>query len=103
MTLNEQNLIPASHKLTVEEASRGGKASAAARSLRSAVKKRLKDNPNLFDEIIDMLVDKILNEGDLRALDLFLELAGESPRQMEIAIKKQELKLKKQNQENQNW
>jgi hypothetical protein len=101
--LNENNLIPGAHKLTVEEASRGGKASAAARSLRSAVKKRLRDNPNLFDEIIDMLVDKILNEGDLRALDLFLELAGESPRQMEIAIKKQELKLKKRNQENQNW
>lgn len=101
--LNENNLIPGAHKLTVEEASRGGKASAASRSFRSAVKKRLKDNPDLFNDIIDMLLDKILNEGDLRALDLFLELAGESPRQMEIKIKQQELKLKKENAENQNW
>lgn len=93
--MNNENLIPAAHKLTVEEQSRGGKASAVSRSFRSATKKRLREHPELFEEIITMLIDKTLN-GDLKALELLLELFGESPKQMELALKKRELKLKEQ-------
>ena len=91
--MNEQNLIPGAHKLTVEEQSKGGKKSAVSRSFRSATKKRLKEHPELFDEIISML-ERMSLEGDLKALDLLLELSGESPKQMELALKKRELKLK---------
>ena len=93
--MNNENLIPASHKLTVEEQSRGGKASAVSRSFRSATKKRLREHPELFNEIITMLIDKSL-DGDLKAFELILELSGESPKQMELALKKRELKLKEQ-------
>lgn len=93
--MNNENLIPAKHKLTVEEQSRGGKASAVSRSFRSATKKRLHEHPELFEEIVTMLTDKTLN-GDLKALELLLELSGESPKQMEITLKKRELKLKEQ-------
>ena len=91
--MNNENLIPAAHKLTVEEQSRGGKASAVFRSFRSATKKRLREHPELFEEIITMLIDKTLSS-DLKALELLIELFGESPKQMEIALKKRELKLK---------
>lgn len=91
--MNEKNLIPGAHKLTVEEQSKGGKKSAVSRSFRSATKKRLKERPELFDEIISMLEQMSLN-GDLKALDLLLELSGESPKQMELALRKRELKLK---------
>ena len=93
--MNNENLIPASHKLTVEEQSRGGKASAVSRSFRSATKKRLREHPELFEEIITMLMEKSL-DGDLKAFELILELSGESPKQMELALKKRELKLKEQ-------
>lgn len=93
--MNNENLIPASHKLTVEEQSRGGKASAVSRSFRSATKKRLREHPELFNEIITMLMEKSL-DGDLKAFELVLELSGESPKQMELALKKRELKMKEQ-------
>ena len=93
--MNNENLIPAAHKLTVEEQSRGGKASAVSRSFRSATKKRLREHPELFEEIITMLMEKSL-DGDLKAFELVLELSGESPKQMELALKKRELKMKEQ-------
>ena len=91
--MNEKNLIPGAHKLTVEEQSKGGKASGVSRGFRSAVKKRLKDDPLLFDAIISKLIEMSL-DGDLKAIDLLLELSGESPRQMELALKKREMKLR---------
>ncbi len=93
--MNEKNLIPGAHKLTLEEQSRGGKASAISRSFRSATKKKLRENPELFDEIISMLIN-MTKQQNLKALELLLELAGESPKQMEIALKKRELKLKEE-------
>lgn len=100
--MNDNNLIPGAHKLTVEEQSRGGKASAAARGLRSAIKRRQKQNPEMIEKIIDMLEAKIL-DGDLKALEIYIELSGESPKQSEIALKKQELKIKKETAEKNNW
>ena len=100
--LNDENLKKgkATQFRSGEEAARtngakGGKASGVSRSFRSATKKRLREHPELFEEIITMLIDKTLNS-DLKALELLIELSGESPKQMEIALKKRELKLKEQ-------
>ena len=41
---NEQNLIPAAHKLTVEEASKGGKASGEARRKKREIREMLEDD-----------------------------------------------------------
>lgn len=40
---NEQNLIPAAHKLTVEEASKGGKASGEARRRKREIREMLEE------------------------------------------------------------
>jgi hypothetical protein len=42
-----------------------------------------------------MLVEMSLG-GDLKAIELLIELAGESAKQMEIKIKRDELKLRKE-------
>lgn len=53
----------------------------------------------MFVEITDMLTEKTL-DGDLKAFELLLELAGESPKQIEISLKKRELKLKEESMKN---
>ena len=96
--MNNENLIPMNQRSESERremARKGGKASGISRSFRSATKKRLREHPELFNEIITMLIDKSL-DGDLKAFELILELSGESPKQMELALKKRELKLKEQ-------
>ncbi|MDE6088286.1 MAG: hypothetical protein K2G25_07875 [Oscillospiraceae bacterium] len=100
--MNDENLKKgkATQFRSGEEAARtngakGGKASGISRSFRSATKKRLREHPELFEEIITMLMEKSL-DGDLKAFELVLELSGESPKQMELALKKRELKLKEQ-------
>lgn len=103
---NEKNLIPLNKRSKAEQReiqSKGGKASGISRGFRSAVKKRLKDNPELIDEIIDSLIDAATNEHDLKATELLIELAGESARQQDLKLKRQELKIKKENAEAQNW
>lgn len=103
---NEKNLVLNSERTPEERreiARKGGKASGVSRSFRSAVKKRIRENPELINEMIDSLIEMATEEHDLKAMELLIELAGESPRQMEIKIKQQELKIKKENAENQNW
>lgn len=103
---NEKNLIPLNKRSKSEQReiqSKGGKASGISRGFRSSVKKRLKDNPELVDEIIDSLIDAATNEHDLKATELLIELAGESARQQDLKLKRQELKIKKENAEAQNW
>lgn len=104
--MNEQNLIPNSERTPEERkeiARKGGIASGQARSFRSATKRKLREHPELIENILDELFQMVLKDHDLEALSMLLELAGESPRQMEIALKKQELKLKKEIAENSNW
>lgn len=97
---NEENLKKgkATQFRSGEEAAKagrkGGIASGVSRSFRSAVKKRIKEHPELIQDALDMLEGRML-DGDLKAFELFLELSGESAKQMEITLKKQELKLKK--------
>ncbi|MDE5763763.1 MAG: hypothetical protein K2I00_02210 [Ruminococcus sp.] len=86
----------------VENGRKGGIASGISRNFRGAMKKRIRDNPELIDMILDALEEKACS-GDLKALEMMLELVGESPRQMEIALKKKELKLREKQIENNNW
>ena len=95
---NEQNLIPGQHKLTVEEASRGGKNSAKARSIKAREKEEWADLLSLpmKDGEVDDLTSlagakganltvskamkaKIVTEvlkGNLRAYELLLRCVG---------------------------
>lgn len=71
---NEQNLIPQAHKLTVEEASKGGQKSAQVRREKKTVQKILndflstaaKDNPQ-----VAKLAAKMGLQGDESIKDLF--------------------------------
>ena len=89
---NEQNLIPQAHKLTVEEASKGGKASAEARAARKTfrdgllllLQEPLKDksgqttDKTTQDAIIAGLVKRAIN-GDTRAFEMIRDTIGEKP------------------------
>lgn len=95
--MNEQNLIPLS-KRTKEErreiCSKGGKASGVARSFKSALKNKLKANPELYDDIADMLTDEALKGKNLKAVEMLIDLTGESAQREALAIKRKELRLK---------
>lgn len=93
VTLNDENLIPQAHKLTVEEQSKGGKASGISRNFKGALKKRLKGNPETMDKIIDSLVSQAEN-GDIKAVECLIDLNGESVQRETLSLKKKELKLK---------
>lgn len=100
--LNKQGRFRPDDEATKEAGRKGGIASGVARSFRSAVKKRLKEHPEHIEEICTMLIEKAL-DGDMKALELLLELHGESPKQMEIALKKKDLKLREKQAEQNNW
>jgi hypothetical protein len=98
MANGSDNLIPFDKRTEEEQReirSKGGKASGVARGFRNAVKRRIKENPETIEEVVDMLVEMSLG-GDLKAIELLIELAGESAKQMEIKIKRDELKLRKE-------
>lgn len=82
---------------------KGGKASGIVRGFRATIKRKIKENPEFMEQVFEMLQNMVLGDHDLRALELLIELYGESPKQMEIAIKKQELKLKKEKAESTDW
>lgn len=104
--MSKQNIIPNSERTPEERseiARKGGIASGKARGFRAAIKRRFKEHPELIDDIIDGLLDMVMKDHDLNALAYIIELNGESARQMEIALKKQELKLKKEIADNGKW
>lgn len=95
--MNENNLIPLSKRTKSEQReiqSKGGKASGISRSFKSALKNKLKENPELYDSIVDMLADEALNERNLKAVEMMLDLMGESAQREALAIKRKELRLK---------
>lgn len=89
---NPKNLKPQAHKLTVEEASKGGKISAAKRAERKTIREGLLlllDQPakdkdgnetdkTMQDAIIAGLVRKAAR-GDTRAFELIRDTIGEKP------------------------
>lgn len=96
--LNDNNLIPFSERTESEQReirSKGGKASGISRGFKSAFKNKAKKNPELFDELIDTLSDMALS-GDLKAIDMLIDLMGESVQRETLALKRKELKLKEE-------
>ena len=100
--MNEKNLKPQAHQLTVEEARKGGKKSGAVRGFKAALKRHIVDNPNDIMEIINNLFEAAKN-GDIKALQIIIELNGESVKQQELEIHKQEVKVKEKHYENNDY
>lgn len=97
MILNNENLIPLSKRTKSKQReiqSKGGKASGISRSFKSALKKKFKENPELYDGLIDMLTDEALTGRNLKAADMLIDLMGESVQRENHALKRKELKLK---------
>ena len=100
--MNEKNLKPQAHQLTVEEARKGGKKSGAVRGFKAALKRYITENPNDIMEIINNLFEYAKN-GDIKALQIIIELNGESVKQQELEIHKQEVKVKEKHYENNDY
>ncbi|MGN0613710.1 MAG: hypothetical protein ACI4JB_07385 [Porcipelethomonas sp.] len=95
--MNEKNLIPLSKRTKSEQReiqSKGGKASGISRSFKSAIKKKFKENPELYGDLIDMLTDEALEEKNLKAAEMLVDLMGESVQRETLALKRKELKLR---------
>lgn len=113
--MNDQNLIPQAHKLTVEEASRGAKASAETKRRRKAMKTsmdnllslpageraarymelvedpRTATDPTLQDEMLAALLSVALT-GDVQAVKQVREIVRDDDR---LKIEQERLKLEK--------
>lgn len=87
---NEQNLVPQAHKLTVEEASKGGKASAAARRKKKLMREVLEellardyhDRSGNTQDGTTVLMTKTFQmamDGDMRALEFIRDVTGQKP------------------------
>lgn len=71
---NEKNLIPQAHKLTVEEASRGGKKSVRVRQEKKTIQKILEaylDTPIKKNGSLDAIAAKVGIKGDKSIKELF--------------------------------
>ena len=118
--MNDENLIPAAHKLTVEEQSRGGKASGKARRKKKSMKQAAElllhlpsnqedDSQMLSDvgldadeEATNMLIVvaaiiKAAKSGDVKATRVLMDITGTDYYKNEyLKLRKAELKLKQQ-------
>lgn len=94
--MNDENLIPLNKRTKSEQReiqSKGGKASGISRNFKGALKKRLKDNPETMDTIIDSLIQQA-ESGNVKAVECLVDLNGESVQRENLSLKKKELKLK---------
>ena len=125
--MNNKNLIPAAHKLTVEEQSRGGKVSGESRRRKKNMKQAAdmllqlpssdgNDQQLLSDigldsdeEITNMLVvvASMIREaksGDVKAARVLMDITGTDYYKNEsLKLRKQELQLKKKKAEQDDW
>lgn len=87
---NEGNLIPQAHKLTVEEASKGGKRSGETRRRRKAfaeafevlLQREFSDHNGNRMQGVDAIAAKVFKEamdGDMRAVQFLRDTVGEMP------------------------
>ena len=121
--MNDENLIPAAHKLTVEEQSRGGKASGKARRKKKSMKQAAelllhlpsnqKDDSQMLsdvgldadEEATNMLIVvaaiiKAAKSGDVKATRVLMDITGTDYYKNEyLKLRKAELKLKQQKAE----
>ncbi|MDE5946329.1 MAG: hypothetical protein K2G63_03335 [Oscillospiraceae bacterium] len=79
----------------VENGRKGGKASGISRNFIGAVKKKLKENPETLDDIVEALITNAKN-GDVKSVECLIDLNGESVQRQLAKIKRDELKLKKE-------
>ncbi len=95
--MNEGNLIPFNKRTESEQreiARSGGKASGRARGFRAAFKKRMRDNPELADAVLDSLLMAV-GEGNVAAIKTALEMNGEAENDQDKKLKKAQVeKLK---------
>lgn len=70
-----------------EDSRKGGVSSGVSRNLKGALKRRIKENPELLDEVIDSVFTQAIG-GDMKALEVIADLNGESARREELAFKK---------------
>lgn len=78
---NEQNLIPQAHVLSVEEQSKGGKASAEARRARKTLKEELLlllSEGDTQKSVTIALLKKAM-DGDVKAFEVLRDSIGEKP------------------------
>lgn len=121
--MNDENLIPAAHKLTVEEQSRGGKASGKSRRKKKSMKQAAelllhlpsnqKDDSQMLsdvgldadEEATNMLIVvaaiiKAAKSGDVKATRVLMDITGTDYYKNEyLKLRKAELKLKQQKAE----
>lgn len=72
--MNDGNLIPLNARSKSEQRaiqSKGGKASGVSRSFKSSLKRKLKDNPSLIDDVIDVLINEAVEGKNLKAADIW--------------------------------
>lgn len=91
---NAQNLIPQAHVLTVEESSRGGKASGKARRERATMKQVLEDmlketdNTGLtYQQLATLGLIKGATKGNAQNYKAIIEMLGEVPKEQFGEIK----------------
>lgn len=84
---NEQNLIPQAHKLTVEEASRGGKKSAEVkkekRMLKDLLEEALEKKTNTGNRYVDITfaLIKEAEKGNVKAYETIRDTLGQKPKE----------------------
>lgn len=89
---NEQNLIPGCHKLTVEEASRGGKRSAEVRRENKLIKDRILERmgESDWDEMIDNLIKRA--KDDRQDFETLRDTIGQKPKD-EIRVETETIRI----------
>ena len=113
--MNENNLIPGAHELTVEEQSNGGKASGESRRRKRDMKAKMKAllelpaaandkeqlealgvSPDDMDNEMVLVMAMFLGAagGDVKAFDRVMQLLGKDIGHEELALRKRELKMK---------
>ena len=99
--MNEKNLKKGnpdtqfrSGREAVENGRKGGKASGVSRSFKSTLKRKFRENPELYEEFVDMLTNEALNEKNLKAAEMLIDLMCESVQRESLSLRKEELKLK---------
>lgn len=94
--MNDENLKhgEATRFRSGEEAAKngrkGGKASGAVRGFRAAFKKRMRENPELIDAVLDAL-EAAVDEGNVNAIKLALELSGEGYDDLDKKLKRAQI------------
>ena len=104
--MNEKNLIPGQHRLTVEEQSKAGKKSVEVRRQRKAIKTAILEaiyaeteaGSTELEEMIGGMIRRVKKTGDAGTFEKIMEYAGKSPKSRredeELQLRKAQLEQK---------